>query len=346
MAGIMSRIFTRRGLHKDIGPEAEEVKVLTDQFYITLRAISNKAEQNATNAAPAALTRVTEILNRDRSEWSWNDAYEAEQQLVHLFDDETITTELARRVLEARSVLQPSIADWYRDQLTRATSAKDQRALLLRLVNDLQWRYTVNEAKRGYSKQITSRTGRMFILVILLFVVVVLFFYGAEARLQSQIDLLILLAALAGTWGATFSVLTGLKKRMEEASFDDLKLARSWSLLLARVLIGMGAALVLYFFFRAGLLKGDMFPNISNIDSTVGGGLNKDSALLIVWCFLAGFSEKLVPGLLARTESQAPGDRPQITPQEPRPSGEHGGVRPGDSPGPKPATQEATGVKS
>jgi len=43
MAG--SWIFTRSGLRKDIGPEAEEVKVLTDQFYITLRAISNKADQ-------------------------------------------------------------------------------------------------------------------------------------------------------------------------------------------------------------------------------------------------------------------------------------------------------------
>ena len=76
MAGIVSRIFTRSGLHKDIGPEAEEVKILTDQFYITLRAISNKADQSATNAGPAALTRVTEILE-DRSEWLWNDAYEA-----------------------------------------------------------------------------------------------------------------------------------------------------------------------------------------------------------------------------------------------------------------------------
>jgi hypothetical protein len=30
----------------------------------------------------------------------------------------------------------------------------------------------------------------------------------------------------------------------------------------------------------------------------------KDFALLTVWCFLAGFSELLVPGLLAKTERQ------------------------------------------
>ena len=254
--GIVSCFFSRSVFRRDIGPEAEEVKVLTDQFYTTLRAISNKADQSATTAAPAALTRVTEILSRDRSEWSWNDAYEAEQQLVHLFDDETVKTELDRRVLEASSVLQPSIGEWYREQVAKATSVKDQRALLLRLVNDLQWRYTVNEAKRGYSKQITSRTGRTFILVVLFFVVVVLLVYSTETPLQSQVDFLILLAVLAGTWGATFSILTGLKKRLEEASFDDLKSARSWSLLLARILIGMGAALVLYFFFSIGALEG------------------------------------------------------------------------------------------
>ena len=47
-------------------------------------------------------------------------------------------------------------------------------------------------------------------------------------------------------------MLTGLKKRMEEASFDDLKLARSWSLLLARVLIGMEACSLCYIFSFSG----------------------------------------------------------------------------------------------
>lgn len=312
MAGILSWL-TGNGL-RDIGPVAEEVKVLTDQFYITLRAISNKSGQGPANSAPAALTRVNEILNKDRTEWSWSDAYEAEQQLVHLFDDATVKTELARRVLEGRSAFQPAVAEWYREQVAKAGNPNDQRTLLLRLVNDLQWKYTVNEAQRGYSKQITSRTGWMFILAILVFALVVWLYYAGTLP-GSQINLLLLLAALSGTWGATFSMLIGLKKRLEQATFDDLKLARSWPLVLSRMLIGMGAALVLYFFFRAGLLRGDMFPSIENIDNT--SDLNKQPALLIVWCFLAGFSEKLIPGLLAKTEAQAADDRP---PPEPRAS--------------------------
>ena len=115
------------------------------------------------------------------------------QQLVHLFDDETVTTELARRVLEARSVLQPSIADWYRDQLARATSAKDQRAL--RCVLSMISSGGIPSMRQKGVIQNKSQAGQDECLsVILLFVVVVLFFYGAEGRSQSQIDFLILLA--------------------------------------------------------------------------------------------------------------------------------------------------------
>lgn len=334
MAGILSWL-TGNGL-RDIGPVAEEVKVLTDQFYITLRAISNKSGQGPANSAPAALTRVNEILNKDRTEWSWSDAYEAEQQLVHLFDDATVKTELARRVLEGRSAFQPAIADWYREEVAKAANGNEQRTLLLRLVNDLQWRYTFNEAQRGYSKEITSRTGWMFILAILSFVGGVMWFYQLGAPPESQVNYLILLAALAGTWGATFSMLTGLKKRLEAASFDDLKLARSWSPLIARMLIGMGAALVLYFFFRSGLLKGEMFPNI--LDFGQNWDLKKESAVLIVWCFLAGFSEKFIPGLLAKTEGQAAEDRPTLASPEPRASATQSTVQANGAPAqPQPA---------
>ncbi|HLA14373.1 MAG TPA: hypothetical protein VJZ25_05055, partial [Gemmatimonadaceae bacterium] len=67
--------------------------------------------------------------------------------------------------------------------------------------------------------------------------------------------------------------------------------------------------------------------------------LTTDLALLIVWCFIAGFSEQLIPGLLATTEARAgtpppsSTDRfrpttgttqvaPSPTPQTPGPSGQ------------------------
>jgi hypothetical protein len=77
----------------------------------------------------------------------------------------------------------------------------------------------------------------------------------------------------------------------------------------------MGGALILFYFFVSGLIDGSLFPHVDKfaIDLLVvePPGVHmafatpsKDFALLTVWCFLAGFSELLVPGLLAKTESQ------------------------------------------
>jgi hypothetical protein len=38
-----------------------------------------------------------------------------------------------------------------------------------------------------------------------------------------------------------------------------------------------------------------------------------DLAMLIVWCFIAGFSEQLIPGLLATTEARAGSPAPSTT---------------------------------
>ena len=77
----------------------------------------------------------------------------------------------------------------------------------------------------------------------------------------------------------------------------------------------MCGALILYYFLVSGLIDGSVFPHIEklgiNLVVVEPPGVHmafatpsKDFALLTVWCFLAGFSELLVPSLLAKTESQ------------------------------------------
>src|SRR5262245_63503154 len=80
-------------------------------------------------------------------------------------------------------------------------------------------------------------------------------------------------AALAGAWGATFSVLSSLKNRLTGTTLDDLKLIRPWVMLVSRALIGAGAASILYFFILSGLLRGsalsNIFPNFTPGASTL-----------------------------------------------------------------------------
>jgi hypothetical protein len=115
-----------------------------------------------------AFDRVSQLLEGEPH--NWTNAYAIEQLLVHLFDDDTLTRELQVRVREAKSSLKPPLADYYSAEAAKTTlSEVERRALLSRLVNDLQWRYTVDEVKRGYTKQITLRTGQMFVATMLVF---------------------------------------------------------------------------------------------------------------------------------------------------------------------------------
>lgn len=85
-------------------------------------------------------------------------------------------------------------------------------------------------------------------------------------------------------------------------------------------------AFLLYFMFIGGLISGDMFPIFTNTSASSGGDYvsmqafatavkpesYKDVAKLLVWSFIAGYSEKFVPNLVARllgaSESPKPGD--------------------------------------
>ena len=299
-------------------PEGE-IKELTDQFYVGLHADFARMQELDGKLAPDALQRLKDLLNSKQSR-SWSDAYEIEQMLVHLFDDETLKIELGVRSLEARSTLDRPLAEFYASyakEMIGVNSPERQRGLLARLVNDLQWRYTVNEVKRRYSQDITSRTGWLFALALLIFAVWTAYIVLSKSLKSPSSDVhLLIFAALAGTWGAAFSMLGSLKSRLTASELNDMKLMRPWVMLLSRALIGTGAGCVLYFFLRSGLLGGSAFPVLTALDTPPsGGGLTaaatagevprKDLALLIIWCFIAGFSEKLVPSILEKTESRA-----------------------------------------
>ena len=316
----------------------EEVKELTDQFYVTLRAYVARLDKEDENRAPKAFKQIEDLLLKDTRP-TWSDAYQIEQLLVDLFDDRSLEVELQSRLLEAESNLRPALAAQYVKLTGALKMPQERRALLARLVNDLQWRYTVDEVKRTYSKEITKITGVIFIVAIGLFAAAVLgtaMFWNALTRADDATRLL--LAGLAGGWGASFSMLASLKGRLDAAELNDLKLMKSRWILWSRPLIGVGAACILYFFLVSGLLGGAAFPDFksdqepgSSSQSAVaassgsapapqGGSASGVAAapmpvhaprgglaLLIVWCFVAGFSERLVPALLAKTEDRVIG---------------------------------------
>lgn len=114
----------------------------------------------------------------------------------------------------------------------------------------------------------------------------------------------LLVAMTTGFFGATFSMLVQSSKRATEGSLDDLRSAAHWPTLVVRASVGLGAASILYFFFESELLGGNLWPDLKELDFHNGVVPNQHWCLLIIWSFVAGFSETFVPNILHRTEEK------------------------------------------
>ena len=116
----------------------------------------------------------------------------------------------------------------------------------------------------------------------------------------------------SGFFGATFSMLLHTQRRTSEGTLEDLHSACAWRTLIVRGSVGLGGAAILYFFFRSGLLAGNLWPDLSKLGYEALAGVGSDGlvpnqhwCLLVIWCFLGGFSETLVPNILTKTEEKA-----------------------------------------
>ena len=122
----------------------------------------------------------------------------------------------------------------------------------------------------------------------------------------------LIVALASGFFGATFSMLLQTQRRTSEGTLEDVNSACSWRTLIVRASVGLGGAAILYFFFRSGLLEGNLWPDLGLLQyeplvSIGSDGLvpNQHWCLLVIWCFLGGFSETLVPNILTKTEQKA-----------------------------------------
>jgi len=129
----------------------------------------------------------------------------------------------------------------------------------------------------------------------------------------------ILVALVSGWFGAGFFMLVQLQARLSEGGMVEAREMWTWYLLLLRSLMGIGGAAILYFFFETGLLEGAIWPDLQQLhfsqvvrvveknEEPIGSHLvpNINLSLLVVWSFLAGYSQTFVPNILERTEARA-----------------------------------------
>ena len=136
------------------------------------------------------------------------------------------------------------------------------------------------------------------------------------ARMGAYSDLL-LLVFCAGSVGAVINNYYRLAKLSAEdkVTLEALDGTVFTMQIYVSVLISGVLGFVMYGLFLSGLLQGDLFPKFKSTDAnftdifvlleTVSPNQNVDTAKAIVWAFIAGFCERLVPNVLDRLVNQA-----------------------------------------
>lgn len=248
---------------------------------------------------------IQALLEQDTH--TWEDFYAIERLLVNLYDEQKLDAEIKIKMGDVANLLSEASYQMYWELMQDLPPASDaaqggpkrhaKQIFLSRLLNDIQWIYTKRYAKRSYARKVRGRIAQSFVVFALLFVVfghVVKMFLLHDAAFPYPMSFTVAI----GLWGASFSLLLGLNNELENRTLTELRLLHTWEFILSRIFIGGGAALILYFFLGAGAINTDMLPHL---DDNGFPDSPKSFALLVIWSFLAGFSEKLVPNLLRNT---------------------------------------------
>jgi hypothetical protein len=111
-----------------------------------------------------------------------------------------------------------------------------------------------------------------------------------------------------GFVGAYFSRLSVFQRDMARLRWQEMDKGYGRGAMAVRLLVGSIGAAILYFLMMGDILSGALFP-ASGFDLFDSEGEQtfrptKDFALLIVWSFVAGFSERFVPDRLGEVETR------------------------------------------
>jgi len=291
-------------------------EILIRQFYITLKNTYQEAALSSRyNDSRFAQIRgeIEEHLssfekNSTCDTYScWTDFYRIERLMLVLFDNTMLAMELDRRMAAVKTILTKDLARLYEERFKTLQenkgSVEEQHSLLSSMVNDLQWEYQKRERMRQYERNIRINVGIIFYLFLIAWVIIVMLGFSCLGVSEKQsVSMSILVAAFSGTIGACFSIMLTLNGTLKESSLEELKTISNPLYHIRRELIGFGAGIIAYFCIFSGIMgyvfSDDLLPVLDNKMAA------KDLSLLIVWCFIAGFFEKFIPGILEKTTKQ------------------------------------------
>lgn len=291
-------------------------EILVQQFYITLKNTYCEAMLSERALYPDLADNRDEIKehlqsfekNGDCDTYScWTDFYRIERLLILFYNDQMIETEIMRRLVSAKTVLYPNLARFYEEEFAALEKSKapadEKRSLLTWMISDLQWQYQKLERMRQYERKIRVNIGVIFYTFLVSWIVVMIMDFLCLSKAPQFITIMnILAAAFSGTIGACFSIMLSLNDKLRESSLEELKTISNPVYHIRRELIGFGAGVIAYFFILSGMMSSFISNDI--LPTLTGDVAVKDVATLVIWCFIAGFFEKFIPGILEKASQK------------------------------------------
>ena len=278
-------------------------KQLIEQYFMNLEVEYAKQKQYLNGKFKTVCEKI-ENLFKDHT---WRNAYHIELLIVNIYDEITLESKLSRKLIEATH-LSPIKRKYYNNAIAKETSLASKRTLLGELLKDLQWFYQKRHAKRSYTNIVRIRA--LFVFIVVSIITVLLLPPWLEEFLSIFLQwfgyrVYYLFSVIGSSaLGAAFSTLISVRRRLESSTLDEVEVLQRYSYLVSRIFVGIGAGIIFFYFVQGGLLQGQFFPTLHMDNGENFDFKYKDLSLLIVWCFISGFSEQLVPNILSKTEER------------------------------------------
>ncbi len=262
---------------------------------------------------PALRLQLNSIINKQGAPTSWDDVYTLERGLVAVMPELMLRARVGFFRSEFESAATP---DEYQEYM-RTAPPDSQNALVdkvradaLALIDQIQWRSITipffEDLRSQLMAWIVIATGfyTFFALGLLVFL----------SKLDPSYCFHFLVAVLCGILGGALSTV----QRIQAIPSDAGALTNLSSLegrhfaLLASPLIGGTSAALLFYLCASQVLPSSVFPALSSTAlamdlpdslhafSGIEAAGYQNAAKLVVWSFVAGFSERFIPDTVSR----------------------------------------------